>query len=96
MKLWPLALYRVSGESMLPAYRPGDVVIGWRLFKPAPGQVVIARTPKRTVIKRVGRVSSGQVWLAGDNRSASTDSRTAGPFTINEIEAVVIAKLPYG
>lgn len=93
MSWWPLGLYRVSGHSMLPTCRPGDVLVGWRWFRPQPGQVVIAQTPQRCLVKRVVRLSPGQAWLEGDNAAESTDSRSQGLYPIEEIKVQVIAKL---
>jgi len=62
----------------------------WAVLFPRPGhlprlgQVVVAQHPQRPgfeVVKRVAAVSRsrGLVWLAGDNRAASTDSDDFGP-----------------
>lgn len=90
MKLWPLGLYRVTGESMQPTYSPGDTLLGWRWFKPRPGQVVVAYHEGRPLIKRVKRAANNHVWLEGDNAAASTDSRQFGAVSIAQIEAVII------
>jgi phage repressor protein C with HTH and peptisase S24 domain len=83
----------VAGESMLPAYAPGDTLIGWRWFRrPRAGQVVVARRD-RPLIKRVKSVSGRAVWLEGDNAAASTDSRHFGPVDLAKVEAVIIGKL---
>lgn len=91
--MWPVGLYRVRGESMLPTYQDGNVLIGLRWFTPKIGQVVVAKTADRHVIKRIKRMSPGQVWLEGDNAAASTDSRKHGLYPIEELEAQIIAKL---
>ncbi len=93
MKLWPLGLFRVSGQSMLPTYHPGDVVVGWRWFKPQVGQVVVASTSERTVIKRIKRLADDQVWVEGDNSTASTDSRSKGSYPTAKLAARVLFKL---
>ena len=93
MKLWPVGFYRVSGESMLPTYRDGDLLLGWRWFVPKPGQVVVAHTPERYIIKRVKKVEGVEVWLEGDNTMVSTDSRSYGPFNLKMLEARVIIKV---
>lgn len=85
---------------MLPTYRPGDVLVGWRLpagrqgwFRPRAGQVVVARTPERLIIKRITRRHDTDFWLEGDNPAHSTDSRHFGPVARGQIEAVIIARL---
>ncbi len=93
MKLWPLGLYRVAGESMRPTYEPGDTLLGWRWFRPRAGQVVVAWQDSRPLVKRIKRLSGHQVWIEGDNPAASTDSRSFGPVTLAQVEAVIIAKV---
>jgi phage repressor protein C with HTH and peptisase S24 domain len=92
-RLCPIGIYRVSGASMQPGYEPGDTLLGLRWFRPRPGQVVVLRRD-RPLIKRVGRLDDGRVWLLGDNRAHSTDSRHFGPVREFELEARIIAKLP--
>jgi phage repressor protein C with HTH and peptisase S24 domain len=92
VKLWPLALYRVAGDSMLPTYKPDDVLVGWRWFRPAAGQVVVVATDPR-IIKRITKTSLAKVWVEGDNPVHSVDSRHFGPVDIQKLEAKIIAKL---
>jgi type IV secretory pathway protease TraF len=58
--------------------------------------VVAYATDGRLLIKRVAAIdrTTGSITLLGDNPSASTDSRTLGPFPATTLEAVIIAKLP--
>ncbi|MDB5179276.1 MAG: putative phage repressor [Patescibacteria group bacterium] len=93
MKLWPLGLYRVAGESMLPAFRPGDTLLGWRWFRPRAGQAVVARQAGRPIIKRIARLEGERVFLAGDNPPHSTDSRHFGAVSRAQIEAKIIRKI---
>jgi phage repressor protein C with HTH and peptisase S24 domain len=92
MKLWPLGLYRVAGDSMQPTYQPGDTVLGLRLFRPKRGDVVIAHTD-RPLIKRVTHVNAEGVFVEGDNPRRSTDSRTFGRLRRDQLEARVLFKL---
>jgi nickel-type superoxide dismutase maturation protease len=91
--MWPLGLYRVAGESMLPTYRPGDTLLGWRWFRPHAGQVVVAVHDGRPLIKRVAQVDGPHIWLLGDNPDASTDSRHFGAISRPALRARVIARL---
>lgn len=80
------ARYEVAGESMAPAYRGGDWLVAdrraYRRRLPRPGEVVVVRDPDdatRTLVKRVRHTDlHGRVWLEGDNRDHSRDSRTFG------------------
>ena len=93
MPAWPLGLYRVAGDSMLPTYRPGDTLLGLRWFTPRAGQVVVAVQANRPIIKRITAVDGPRVTLTGDNPAASTDSRHFGPIQKNQLQAKIIAKL---
>lgn len=80
--LLPFGLADVSGRSMLPTLRPGDVVVVRWGARVAPGDVVVVRRPDRpslVVVKRaVGRDGAGW-WVLGDNAAQSEDSRLFGP-----------------
>jgi phage repressor protein C with HTH and peptisase S24 domain len=87
---WPLGLYRVSGESMEPSYKPGRLVVGLRCAKPHRGDVVVADFG-RLLIKRVGRIETdGGLWLLGDNPGMSSDSRDFGPVPPECVKAVIL------
>lgn len=90
---WPFGLYRVSGDSMLPTYKSGDVLVGKRWGSPRNGSVVVAQFGQ-PLIKRVIRTEpDGRLWLQGDNNDASTDSRQFGAIDPELIEATILAKL---
>lgn len=75
----------VRGESMLPTLLPGDrlVVDLWTLRHRAPrvGEIVLVRRPgsEAVLVKRVVRtLAGGAVWVEGDHRASSDDSRAFG------------------
>lgn len=41
-------------------------------------------------------IPSGDVFLMGDNRTVSQDSRTLGAIPISELRGLVVARLPFG
>jgi phage repressor protein C with HTH and peptisase S24 domain len=96
---WPLVIYRVAGDSMLPTYRSGDTLLGWRWFRPRPGQVVVAMHDGLPLIKRLARIEPdspsgpGALWLLGDNPAASTDSRQFGALGRADLVARIVARL---
>ena len=90
------AVYRVSGDSMSPTYRPGDTLLGRRRFTPKVGQVVVARHYGRPLIKRITRLEPSGVWLEGDNKAGSTDSRHFGALPYASLEAHIVARLGRG
>jgi len=93
MKLrWPLGLYRVSGDSMSPTYKTGDVLLAKRWGRPHAGSVVVAQV-QQPLIKRVIRIEpDGGLWLQGDNATASTDSRQFGAISPELVEAIVMSR----
>ncbi len=113
-RLFPLALaallaWRISrrfqrvelhGQSMLPAYRPGDWLIvdrrAYRDHPPRPGHVILVHDPRefdRLLVKRVAAVTAdGSLRLHGDNTAASTDSRDFGVVPPFLVEGRVIAR----
>lgn len=71
----------VSGDSMAPAFVPGDRLVVWRHKEVRVGDVVAVadpRDPSRLLVKRVAAVGPGGVELRGDHPEASTDSRHFG------------------
>jgi signal peptidase I len=82
---------RVSGASMEPTLRDGDRIAVRPPFahEPHVGQIVVAETDGREVIKRVASVDPEGFTLGGDNRSASTDP---GRVPRDAIRAVMIAR----
>lgn len=88
-----LGTVAVAGESMSPTYSPGDwlVVLWGGAFRK--GQAVLVEResqPGVFLLKRVIGPMEGQVWVEGDNKIESTDSRQWGPIGAEEIVATVI------
>lgn len=77
---------------MLPTYKTGDLLVGWKWFRPSVGQAVIARTDMM-LVKRIIRIEAGKVWLEGDNKLQSRDSRRFGYVDIDALEAVILLKI---
>jgi type IV secretory pathway protease TraF len=104
-----LSPVRVEGDSMMPTLPPGALVaVSPSRRAPGLGSIVVVRRPDGTEhLKRIvalpgdgfvtlrGRVLLGsqEYAVAGDNRSASTDSRHYGAVRREEI--VAVARLCY-
>jgi nickel-type superoxide dismutase maturation protease len=72
---------RVSGPSMVPTLRSGDLILVRRTTLARPGDVVVARFRSRVdllVVKRAERTEAGGWWLVSDNDLTSDDSRAYG------------------
>ncbi|ACY99219.1 MULTISPECIES: nickel-type superoxide dismutase maturation protease [Thermomonospora] len=88
----------VSGESMLPALRPGDWLLVRRRGRPvAAGDVVVARHPRRAgllIVKRAVRRTAEGWWLESDNQRAAgrQDSWDFGAVPEELIEGRVVAR----
>jgi nickel-type superoxide dismutase maturation protease len=91
------ARFRVTGNSMLPTLRDGEVVVVDPHGLPTPGGVVMCRHPFRTdvlVIKRLGELThDGALVLMGDHPDESTDSRSYGPVPRVHFRGVIVATL---
>lgn len=100
---WLLRLRRrvgVTGASMIPILQPGDEVLfdprAYHNQTPQVGDIVVAQRPDRpgvTMIKRISALlEDGRLILLGDNRAASTDSRTFGPVAHANLLGKVTSK----
>lgn len=82
---------RVVGKSMLPVLRPGQVVVASGIVtKLQPEQVVIFRHRGVDKVKRIKRINNRKIFVEGDNKSASTDSRSFGWLPLNSIVGLVV------
>ena len=91
---------RISGHSMYPAYRDGDVVEvdehAYDVAPPSEGDVVVALHPFKADVHIVKRVRSvepdGRLFLVGDSPLESSDSRGFGALDPARIVGKVIGK----
>ncbi len=80
---FPLARYKVYGDSMLPTLKEGYEILCYRWAyspknPPKVGDLVVAKIKDLEIIKRVVFVRDDEVYLKGDNEEQSTDSRNFG------------------
>jgi len=85
----------LRGDSMSPTYNDGD----WLLFRLLPaksksgnliGKVVLIQRQSQVgtdflQVKRVTKLTEVKFWVEGDNKSASTDSRSWGALDSTEV-----------
>ena len=89
--IFPWQWVRVSGPSMVPTLKDGDVVVVRHGARVLAGDVVLASfrsMPDRLVVKRAVSESDGGWWLASDNPFAGGDSDTHG---VADVHARVLA-----
>lgn len=88
-----LGTVAVAGDSMAPTYVTGDwLVVIWG-GAPEPGEVVLVERenqPGVFLLKRVIGPMEEKIWVEGDNKEESTDSRHWGPISQDEIVASVL------
>jgi SOS-response transcriptional repressor LexA len=88
----PWQRVHVSGPSMSPTLRDGDVVLVRRGRTPRAGDVVLARfrsMPERPVLKRAQRPAGSGWWLESDNRAAGGASESHG---VADVLGVVVVR----
>ena len=82
---------RVTGNSMLPRFIPGSIVIGVRFWmRLRPNAVVMIRHGGMEKMKRIAEVKDGRIYVLGDNPAASTDSRSFGWLPESSVMAKVV------
>lgn len=87
----PFMIRRVQGHSMLPVLPPGTTVWGLCWFrKLKPEQVVIAEYNGREIVKRIDDIRPEGLFLVGDHKDASTDSRHYGVIPRESVKAIVV------
>lgn len=88
-----MELYYIPSNSMAPTMLPGDVVIADKWQDPArlnEGDIVIFDHPEMhgiNVIKRIAELTPDHVYVLGDNKENSLDSRTLGSIPLSAIQA---------
>lgn len=93
-KSFPFSRFTVSGNSMLPTLKPGQdvLVFNWAYIfsKPKKGDIVVFKFNGREIIKRVQMYHGRGIFVMGDNKRYSTDSRSFGPIDKSKIIGKVI------
>ena len=77
---WRFARFVVTGDSMLPALRPGDCLLVSASARIRVGDLVVARRPHvegLLLVKRVARREDAGWWVLSDNGAAGLDDSRA-------------------
>ncbi len=82
-------IFRVEGDSMIPALNAGDLVLINPHAEYAVGDIVVARHPFKqsvNIIKRIAEILPGERYiLLSDNLLESSDSRSFGAILAKDI-----------
>jgi nickel-type superoxide dismutase maturation protease len=77
---------------MVPSFRADDRVLvnklAYRFASPKPGDFIVVRdprSPQRLLLKRIEQAEGDRWRVLGDNPDASTDSRTFGSVSRDQI-----------
>ena len=90
----PISRFTINGKSMLPTLQPGQNVlsVNW-FYKPKVGEIVVVEVNGKEMVKRVQKVDGRHIFVEGDNKEESTDSRYFGPISRDQIKGKVIYRL---
>ena len=92
----PLAFFKVRDRSMEPAIKEGDYLIVSRLYcRLMPGDIVVLRHPAKdiSIVKRVSAASGNSLYVVGDNKAESEDSRSFGSVKREKVIGKVMLKV---
>lgn len=93
----PISRLTINGNSMSPTLKPGQDVLSVNWFvNPKIGDVVVVKSDKgkvqRDIVKRVVRIEGDKVFVEGDNKGKSTDSRDFGPISKDQVVGKIVYK----
>lgn len=86
MKL-PISKFKVYGNSMLPTLQEGQEVLTFNWVKVKVEDIVVV---KSGIIKRIQKIIDNKIYLVGDNKDQSTDSRHFGPIDLDQVIGKVV------
>lgn len=87
----PISRFTVSGNSMSPSLKEGQDILSVNWFvNPKVGDIVVIKYDGKEMVKRVEKIENGQIFVEGDNKQESTDSRDFGSVSKDKIIGKVI------
>ncbi len=88
-----MRIYRIAQRSMEPAIREGSYVLVncWQRSLSLDDVVVVRGIGGVMLVKRIKKIGKDGLFLLGDNRNRSIDSRKFGPLGMKSVIGKVIA-----
>lgn len=76
----PILVFTVVGKSMEPTFHEGEKVLVVRFLPLQKGNVAAIKDPRdgRLLLKRITKIGWEEIFVEGDNKGKSTDSRHFG------------------
>lgn len=76
---------------MFPTLKKGQDIlsINW-FYKPKVGDIVIIKQEGKEMVKRVQKMDGRRVFVTGDNKDESTDSRHFGSIKMDQVVGKVV------
>lgn len=92
MSFLPFSFFKVTGNSMEPTLSEGDYVFLLKTKRPKNNDIVVVRKPgsDKMIIKRILNHNKNRIFVIGDNQKASTDSRSFGSISRQQVVGRVI------
>jgi nickel-type superoxide dismutase maturation protease len=84
LRFSPYFKYKIVGSSMSPAIGDGQIIfvnrMAYLFYNPHKCDIIALHDPRdgKILIKRITKINRNKYFVAGDNKSASTDSRVFG------------------
>lgn len=89
----PVSRFTVSGNSMSPSLKEDQDILSFNWFhKLKIGDMVVIKKNGKEMVKRVSKILDREkmIFVEGDNKEESTDSRDFGPVSKDKIIGKVI------
>lgn len=95
MKLFPFSKFEIVGDSMKPTLMPGQYVLTFNWYylfnNPNMNDLIVVKQGDKDIIKRVKQVNiENMLWVEGDNKNYSTDSRKFGFIPLSSVQGKVV------